>query len=134
MTMSPTQQYFGCSHCWPDAADEAVIASRSLDFAISLIDESHYIVSIKRCRDCGQRYLCIFTERIDWIDGEDPQYRTRLPITADETDTLVDLGEALSGDALNALGAGRRSLCDDFPKGSPRRAFWSTGLFIGPHD
>lgn len=46
----------------------------------TLVDDSHDVRSIKKCRDCGQLYLYEFHEDIDWINGEDPQYRSLTPI------------------------------------------------------
>jgi hypothetical protein len=127
-------QDFGCGHCLPDSAEAAAEATRGFEFVHRLIDESHYIVSIKRCPHCTQAYLSVFTETIDWIGGEDPQYRTLLPITADETLVLVAHGERVSDSTLNALGPQRRSLCIDYPRDGGKRMFWNTGMCIGPHD
>jgi hypothetical protein len=46
----------------------------------TLVDDSHDVRSIKKCRDCGQLYLYEFHEEIDWINGEDPQYRSLTPL------------------------------------------------------
>jgi hypothetical protein len=125
---------FGCRKCQPDSAEEAAETARGFEFVKRLIDESHYIVSILRCPHCAQAYLSVFTETIDWTDGEDPQYRTLLPIEAQEQEALVREGEDLRESTLNALGRERRSLRIDFPKGAPKRMFWGLGLFVGPHD
>ena len=134
MSNAHAPEHFGCDRCWPDSAASAAAATHTLAFEHSLIDESHCIVGIRRCGDCGQRYVCVFTERIDWTGGDDPQFRMRLPITTDEAEHLTRLGDALSESALNALGPDRKSLCDDFPASGPRRAYWHTGLFVGAHD
>jgi hypothetical protein len=132
MTDSQAPQTLGCEQCWPDSAEAA--ATAALKFAHSLIDESYDIVWIRHCGDCGQRYLSVMTERIDCSGGNDPQFRMRLPLAIDEAERLIRLGGALSDNVLNALGPDRRSLCDDFPASGPRRAYWHTGLFVGPHD
>ena len=50
----------------------------------TLVDESHWIRHILKCRECGQRYFYEFYEVIDWVDGEDPQYRTLVPFDTEE--------------------------------------------------
>ena len=55
-------------------------------------DESHLIRMLYRCPRCGQLYFYEFYEEIDWVDSEDPQWRTMIPV-ADET----------SGDLLNRM-------------------------------
>ncbi len=55
-----------------------------------LTDESHFIVSIKACQVCGQLYLYVFYEEIDWEKGEDPQYRSLFPVQT------IEEGEMLS--------------------------------------
>ena len=125
---------FGCAHCAPADAESAAQAARTLELTHRLIDESHYIVSLLRCRHCAQSYLSVFTETIDWIGGEDPQYRTWLPITQEEARLLATRGVSVTERELNALGPQRRSLCVDFPRDGTKRAFWHHGVFVGPHD
>ncbi|HEX8450842.1 MAG TPA: hypothetical protein VF647_02030 [Longimicrobium sp.] len=100
----------------------------------TLIGESHFIVSLLTCPRCAQRYVSIFTETIDWTDGEDPQYWTLLPITAAEADGLIQRAASLDETTLNALGPERRSLRRDSPKDKPPRVFWESGILVGPHD
>jgi hypothetical protein len=125
---------FGCEGCWPAGAEAAWEARAGLDLVAELIDESHFHVTILACRGCAQGFVSVFTETIDWQDGDDPQYWTLLPITAAESADLVQQGDALSDTKLDGLGPGRRSLRLDHPKGAARRSFWSTGLFVGQHD
>jgi hypothetical protein len=99
-----------------------------------LIDESHFIVAILACPRCGQQYVSVFTELIDWADGNDPQYWTLLPITWAEAESLMRQGASLSEMSLNALGRERRSLRRDHPKAGPPRVFWGSGINVGPHD
>jgi hypothetical protein len=98
------------------------------------IDESHFHVMVLRCAGCEQRFVSVFTETIDWEDGEDPQHWTLLPVTREEAARLARSGAAPTEAGLNALGPGRRSLCLSHPKGEPSRAYWSLGLHVGPHD
>jgi hypothetical protein len=130
---SRTQE--GCARCWPEAADAAWAARARLSAVETLVDESHFIVTILACAACGQRFLSTFTETVDWVDGEDPQYRTLLPLTDEETADLVGRRDSLTEAALAAVGGGRRRLRRDFPKGADEpRVYWSTGTSIGRHD
>lgn len=97
------------------------------------IDESHFHVMIRACPSCGQRFVSVFTETIDWADGDDPQYWTMAPLTDAEADDLIKRGESLDEETLNALPA-RRCLSRDSPKGSPTRTFWDSSLYVRYHD
>lgn len=99
-----------------------------------LIDESHFHVMIVACPRCSQNFIWVFTETIDWDDGDDPQYWQLLPITRTEADNLVLQEASLTEGQLNALGRDRSSLRHDHPKGTAPRTSWGTGLFIGHHD
>lgn len=46
--------------------------------------ESHLWRYLLKCRECGQRYFFEFYEEIDWVDGNDPQYSTYIPVETDE--------------------------------------------------
>ena len=38
---------------------------------------------------CSQRYLKVTTETIDWKDGEDPIFRTIIPVDDEERASLI---------------------------------------------
>jgi hypothetical protein len=99
-----------------------------------LIDESHFHVTIRQCPACSQSFVSIFTETIDWADGEDPQYWTLMPLTPREAADLTRQGGAVTEAALTGLGPGRRSLHHDHPKGAEARSYWDTGIQVGWHD
>jgi hypothetical protein len=125
---------FGCEHCWPCESDAAWEARSGHVHEADLIDESHFHVMIMACMKCTQRFLSVFTEVIDWADGEDPQYWTLLPLTSRESRDLIERQDSLTEAQLNSLGTGRRSLRRDHPKAAPSRAYWCTGIAVGPHD
>ena len=127
-------EVFGCENCWPPSPEDSDAAYRALTREADLIDESHFHVMIRACSRCSQRFLSIFTEMIDWADGDDPQYWTLLPITEVEAADLIRQGNSLAEQTLNSLGSGRRSLHHDHPKGKPPRTYWGTGIWVGPHD
>ncbi len=89
---------------------------------------------ILACPDCGQRFVSIFAETIDWVDGDDPQFWSLLPISGAEALDLVLQGYALTEAGLSALGRGRRCLRLDHPKGTAPHIYWTTGVSIDHHD
>jgi hypothetical protein len=130
-----TPDPFGCADCWPASADEAWDARQRLEHEQHLIRESHYAVSLWACPRCAQRFLSVFTETIDWDDGEDPQYWTAMPLTADEARELARQGDSLSEATLNELAPQRRSLQRDYPKDAERPVVhWGRGVFVFEHD
>ncbi len=80
---------FGCGRCCPPSADAAWEARRSLTHVVKLIDDLHFHVMILACPGCNQRFLSVFTEMVDWAEGDDSQYWTLLPITGAEAADLV---------------------------------------------
>ncbi len=128
------REEFGCGRCWPPSPDAAWEARRSLNHVVELIDELHFRIMILACPDCNQRFLSVFTEMVDWADGDDSQYWKLLPITGEEAADLVQQKDSLTETRLNALGPGRRCLWRDYPKGEAPRVFWGTGLWVDLHD
>ncbi|HET7232863.1 MAG TPA: hypothetical protein VFJ16_22830 [Longimicrobium sp.] len=125
---------FGCGRCWPGSADAAREVSLTLEPEVELIDESHFRVVIRRCPACAQQFLSVFAETIDWANGEDPQYRAWLPVTAAEAAGLVRQGRGVDEATLNALGPGRRCLRHDHGAAEPPRSYWAAGMSVPPHD
>ena len=125
---------FGCERCWPPIADAAWEARSTLTHVAELIDESHFHVMILACPRCAQRFVSVFTETVDWVDGDDPQYWTLMPITEAEAADLGRQRDSMTERTLNALGPGRRCLRLDHPKAAPRRIFWGTDISVGWHD
>lgn len=128
------EEEFGCEQCWPPAADAAWKGRRALTRLADLVDESHFRVMVLACSLCKQRFVSVFTESIDWADGDDPQYWTLLPITGAEAADLVQQKASLNEANLNTLGRGRRSLRRDYPKGEEQRIYWGSGIHVGMHD
>jgi len=114
---------FGCERCWPPSAEEAWAARSTLTQQREWIDESHFRVVLLACPRCSQRFVSVFTETVDWADGDDPQYWTVLPVTAAEVERLE--ASAITESALNALAPERRSLRRDHPKAANPRTYWT---------
>lgn len=56
----------------------------SLEQVERYTDDDHFIRQLMRCSICGQYYYKEFLEHIDWVNGNDPQYRTYIPIKYDQ--------------------------------------------------
>ena len=48
-------------------------------------EESHRIRRLEQCTRCGQLYFYEFYEKVDWVGGNDPQYRTWIPVEDEES-------------------------------------------------
>ena len=71
-----------------------------------------------KCKECGQLYLYEFFEEIDWVDGEDPQYVTYIPVRSKgEAEEINKVG-------LWELQTFSPRINKDWPKGKPRRIYW----------
>jgi hypothetical protein len=134
MTERLAQNSLGCEHCWPDSPDVAWDATRTLACEVDLVDESHFHVKLVMCPSCSQSFVSVFTETIDWADGEDPQYWVILPLTRAEATDLAGRRGALSEAYLSALGPDRRCLLRDYPKGAAPSCHWGAGLSVRCHD
>lgn len=75
-------------HLWtkPNLQSEDLHAS-NFDEIKTLLDDDHYKKKILKCKDCGQLYHYEMREQVDWISGNDPQFRRYTPI-ASENETL----------------------------------------------
>lgn len=121
---------FGRAECCGGEDAEAALAYclKRLTPTHRVVDDSHFGVSVRVCPSCGQQFVVIFTEFVDWSGGDDSQYFDIVPVTGDEAASLV----AASGvdlAALGALGAGRRRLSSDWPAGGSKTISWRTGAF-----
>ena len=132
--MDSQKENFGCQICWPLSADQAWEARRTLKRVAELIDESHFHVMILHCVPCKQQYLSVFSEMVDWADGEDPQYWSIVPLTEIEVQDLIALGTSIKESNLSSLANNRRCLQRDYPKGVEPTAYWKDKFWVGLHD
>jgi len=124
---------YGCDKCWSSEASKAWQAVTRTPIEEYLIDESHYIVSIRSCPSCSQRYLQVTTETVDWTDGEDPIFRTIIPID-DEERAILTATSPPKTSVLEAIGPARRSLKYAWQKGEEPSTYWGAGVQVGLHD
>jgi hypothetical protein len=82
-------------------------------------DDSHDRRCLLRCRECGQLYFYHFVEFVDYESGEDPQYRTYVPVTsAKDAALLSDMSEVDIATHIPAIHS-------DWPKGQDKpKVFW----------
>jgi hypothetical protein len=122
--------------CLGDDCRAAKEAIRQAENLVMLIDESHFRVSILRCVRCGQHFLSLFCERVDWADGDDPQTTVGVPVSEDEVQRLKTANVAANENAiLEILANERRFLYHDMPKAAAETLAWkSRTLFIPGHD
>ena len=122
--------------CLGDDSLAAREAIRKAKHIAGLVDESHFIVSILRCVRCGQHFLSLFCERVDWVDGDDPQTSVAVPVSEDEVRKLQTANIAADENAILEIVANeRRFLYHDTPKSAAETLAWKTRtLFISGHD
>src|SRR3989339_830575 len=83
------------------------------------LDEDHLIRSLRKCQECRQFYYYEFLEEIDWENGNDPQYRTYIPIIPN-AETIEQLNNS---DYIEILRYYPR-LQWDLGKDDSRRIYW----------
>ncbi len=106
--------------CLGDDSLAAREAIRKTKHIAELVDESHFGVSIARSVRCGQHFLSLFCERVDWADSDDPQTVVEVPICEDEVQRLQNQRANIAVDEntiLEIVANERRFLCHDMPKG-----------------
>jgi hypothetical protein len=113
---------FGCPSCYGDDAERAWgYYEDGLVVERELVGEPHFIVQLRRCAACGQQFVWIFSESVDWDGGEDAHHRSVVPLTEVEAQTLET-------ESLVSLGGNRRHLVTDWPTDAPNATIaWSTG-------
>ena len=121
-----------CLDSHPQMALDAIGKARMIH---SLTDNSHFMVRILRCESCGQLFLKIFYELIDWSGGDDSQARMFVPISESEAKHLIDAGQEVNDQFLLDMNINRRFLSQILPRGGEERVQWGSGpLVILPHD
>lgn len=71
-------------HLWCDQNLNREILNEDLEEIDLLIDESHLIRKILRCKECGQLYFYEFFELVDYKEGNDAQFWKWIPVTSEK--------------------------------------------------
>jgi len=107
-------------HLWTnDNIGRDDLVCDNLELIETFVDESHFSRCLVQCRGCGQLYFKEFYEEIDWIDGDDPQYVTYVPVkTADEIKKLKETN-------IFEIMLFQSCLRYDYPKGADEpKVYW----------
>ena len=67
-------------HLWNKTDLTAEDLRQDLENEKIYYDESHLMRRLMKCKKCGQLYFYEFYEEIDYQEGNDPQYRTWIPV------------------------------------------------------
>ncbi|MGF6808437.1 hypothetical protein OKW30_003563 [Paraburkholderia sp. Clong3] len=124
----------GCANCWPASPEAAWDARRELRELAMWVDEAHFNVRGLQCVHCSRRFISVFTESIDWINGDDGQSWTTAPVTAAEFAQLEAALPSSIDAALRLVPANRRSLRRDHPSGQDAQIGWTSGIDVCSHD
>jgi len=115
-----------CVGTVPTAAKEAILRGKAV---ASLVDHSHFWVDVRRCECCGQRFLTVFHEIVDWDNGDDDHTWLAVPVTGAEVRRLETLGHPVSEGDISAVEWSRRYLMDSVPSGCVWR---SDSIWLSP--
>jgi|SRR3989344_4980859 len=81
--INPTECHIWKMESFDDSSVDTSIV-HSFESIKEYLDDSHDIRRLLRCKQCHQPYYYSFYEWIDWVGGNDPQYRTWIPVAAEE--------------------------------------------------
>ena len=98
-----------------------------LEVVTTLVDKSHFDVSIRRCQTCQQQFVFVFTEITVWGEDGEPQYSTLIPVDGAEAETILAMGQHPDLEWIGALRQDRRWLYKNWPSGKSTSIGWSTG-------
>lgn len=101
----------------------------------TLVDESHFDISLIRCTACRQLYLRTWYELIDWTNGEDSQADWWFPVEDELGERILRVGSAMSEAIIDLLNLNGRYLLHAWPSGKEPYTQWMHGSPIHfPHD
>ncbi len=117
----------GCPRCTGASAGDAWAAVKG-SATHTFANEPHYGVHATRCA-CGQPFVFVFTERVDYQDGFDTQVELAVALWSEELGELQGMGSAV-GTKLTRLAQGRPFLM----KSTGNEPRWvDRGFSIGPY-
>ena len=124
-----------CSTCGPGDPSQALAWHGAGSAGTeNLIDESHFMVSIIRCPECGQAHIHVFAETVDWVYSEDPQTVIRFAVSDAEASELRESPTGAMESVVAQLGSNRHRAQSHWPSDGPKSASFVTGRFTIPHD
>lgn len=90
----------------------------TFDVVRTYSEDSHFSRRLVKCKHCEQLYLKEFYEEIDWVDGDDPQYITYIPVKDEREAEVLNLAN------LWKIQTFIPKLNRDWPKGELKRTYW----------
>jgi hypothetical protein len=100
-----------------------------------IIADDHFSMSLRTCSQCGQSFLCVFSELVDWSNGDDSQAQHYIPISAEEAAAFRVAGEQGAEKLLHNTKLERMHLLSTYPRGKDLSVEWRDGIvFLLPHD
>lgn len=93
-----------------------------------LIADSHFDLRIGRCGNCGQHYVEIFTEFLNWGGRDDSQYGDTLPVSDQEAATFLAQGSNVDLRQIQELGEHRLRLKWDWPAEENQQHNYAIGI------
>lgn len=121
----------GCA-CAGTDAEAALAALREAALIEEIADESHFGVDLIACGRCGRRYVRVFTELIDWQEGNDPQAWMFVPVSDEESAAVRDAGG--SHESLERLSPRRHLRAAHSREGEKSVGWHDGGVTVGLHD
>jgi hypothetical protein len=99
-----------------------------------IVDESHFIVNLRRCGGCGQRFVSVFCESTNWANGDDLHDDLLVPVSEAEAEALVAAEHGVEA-AVRRLSP-RRHLVSRWPRpaGEPDVRYVTGTIYTAPHD
>ncbi len=131
------QVWRNCRECRCQNEDVKVAQQALLncDQVGSMVGDSHFSAGIIKCEACGQQFLSVFAELIDWDDGDDSQASLWLPVFSAEARKLLQTEGLATERLIMEMKMQRRYLVNAKSKGNEAYATWYEGpFFVPPHD
>ena len=97
-------------HLWKKKKLKAEDFYSAFEVIATYVEDSHFFLRLLQCKKCGQLYFYQFYEETDWEGGNDPQYKTFIPV---ETQAEI---ETLKNADMRGLAEFHPRLQSDFPK------------------
>src|SRR5206468_1624651 len=117
---------FGCERCYGEDPHAVFEYRRNGGFrrVKKVYFDHHFDVALSRCGACGQVFVDIFDEIVDWEGGDDAMDVWLVPVAPAEVQAIRHMKD-LDLTYLKSLGEGRRHMWWDRPTGGPAHAGWS---------
>jgi|GEM_PF-881379 len=90
----------------------------AFDVVHTFSEDSHFSRRLIKCKQCDQLYLKEFYEEIDWVDGEDPQYLTYIPVESQKEAEIINQVDLWEFQAFSPR------INRDWPKGKQKTIRW----------